>query len=116
METEYGIDVFGSINCKCKFLKVMRNLCGKKATITDKYKEMISLTFDDIKEDNGWSFSTDMVELAYPTVRGCEVKEKVMKVFIYATDGADLMVRYSALEKYEDFYDKGKGSYHQRNG
>lgn len=29
-----------------------------------------------------------------------------MKVFIYATDGADLMVRYSALEKYEDFYDK----------
>ena len=39
-----------------------------------------------------------------------------MKVFIYATDGADLMVRYSALEKYEDFYDKGRGSYHQRNG
>ena len=33
-----------------------------------------------------------------------------MKVFIYATDGADLMVRYSALEKYEDFYDKRKGS------
>ena len=30
-----------------------------------------------------------------------------MKVFIYATDGADLMVRYSALEEYEDFYDKG---------
>lgn len=29
-----------------------------------------------------------------------------MKVFIYATDGADLMVRYLALEKYEDFYDK----------
>lgn len=29
-----------------------------------------------------------------------------MKVFIYATDGADLMVRYPALEKYEDFYDK----------
>ena len=32
-----------------------------------------------------------------------------MKVIIYATDGADLMVRYSALEKYEDFYDKGSG-------
>lgn len=32
-----------------------------------------------------------------------------MKVFIYATDGADLMVRYSALEKYEDFYDKRRG-------
>ena len=79
METEYGIDVFGSINCKFKFLKVMRNLCGKKATITDKYKEMISLTFDDIKENNGWTFSTDMIELDYPTVRGYEVKEKVMK-------------------------------------
>jgi len=31
-----------------------------------------------------------------------------MKVVIYATDGADLTVRYSALEEYEDFYDKGK--------
>ena len=32
-----------------------------------------------------------------------------MKVVIYATDRADLMVRYSALEEYEDFYDKGRG-------
>ena len=79
MKTEYGIDMLGSINCKCKFLKVMRNLCGKKATITDKYKEMISLTFDDIKEDSGWSFSTDMIELAYPTVRGNDNEKKEVK-------------------------------------
>lgn len=77
MKTEYGIDVLGSINCKCKFLKVMRNLCGKKATITDKYKEMISLTFDDINADNGWNFSTDMIELAYPTVRGNDKEKRV---------------------------------------
>ena len=32
-----------------------------------------------------------------------------MKVFIYATDGVDLMVGYPALGKYEDFYDKGRG-------
>lgn len=29
-----------------------------------------------------------------------------MKVFIYATDGADLMVGYPALGKYGNFYDK----------
>lgn len=79
MKTEYGVDEFGSIKCKCGFLKAMRNLCGEKATITKKDEERIWLTFDDKKVDSGWSFSTDMIELAYPTVRGCEVKEKVMK-------------------------------------
>ena len=84
MKTEYGINNFGYIKCKKSFMKDMRNLCGKKATITKKDGEKIWLTFDDINADNGWDFSTDMIELAYPTVRGCdkkkeEVKEKVMK-------------------------------------
>lgn len=79
MKTEYGIDEFESIKCKLSFAKGMRSLCGKKATITGKDEKQIWLTFDDKKADNSWNFSIDMIELAYPTVRGCEVKEKVMK-------------------------------------
>lgn len=77
MKTEYGVDEYGSIKCKCGFLKAMKNLCGKKATITKKDGEKIWLTFDDINADNGWSFSTDMIELAYPTVRGNDKEKRV---------------------------------------
>lgn len=79
METEYGVDKFGIINCEKPFVKRMRNLCGKKATITRKDEEQIWLTFDDINADNGWSFSTDMIELAYPTVRGNDKEKKEVK-------------------------------------
>lgn len=77
METEYGVDKFGIINCEKSFVKRMRNLCGKKATITRKDEEKIWLTFDDKKADNNWSFSTDMIELAYPTVRGNDKEKRV---------------------------------------
>ena len=76
METEYGVDKFGYIKCKTWFVKGMRNLCGKKATITKKDEEKIWLTFDDINADIGWNFSTDMIELDYPTVRGNDKEKK----------------------------------------
>lgn len=79
MKTEYGIDEYETIKCKKSFVKRMRNLCGKKATITRKDEEQIWLTFDDINADNGWSFSTDMIELAYPTVRGNDKEKKEVK-------------------------------------
>ena len=77
METEYGVDKFGYIKCKTWFVKGMRNLCGKKATITKKDEEKIWLTFDDINADIGWNFSTDMIELDYPTVRGNDKEKRV---------------------------------------
>lgn len=77
MKAEYGVDAFGDIYCKNSFVKGMRNLCGKKATITKKDEERIWLTFDDKKTDSGWSFSTDMIELAYPTVRGNDKEKRV---------------------------------------
>lgn len=76
METEYGVDKFGAIKCKKIFVERMRNLCGKKATIKGKEGKMICLTFDDINVDDHWSFSTDMIELAYPTVRGNDKENK----------------------------------------
>lgn len=49
----------------------------QKATITRKDEEKIWLTFDDKNADNNWSFSTDMIELAYPTVRGNDKEKRV---------------------------------------
>ena len=107
METEYGVDKFGVIYCKNSFVKGMRNLCGKKATITKKDGERIWLTFDDKKTDSGWSFSTDMIELAYPTVRGCEVKEKVNNP-TYTTSEVKYLGQ-TAKFQYDDRFDLEKG-------
>lgn len=107
MEKEYGVDKFGVINCEKSFVKSMRSLCGKKATITRKDEEKIWLTFDDKKADNSWSFSTDMIELAYPTVRGCEVKEKV-KNPTYTTSEVKYLGQ-TATCQYGDRFDLEKG-------
>lgn len=107
MKTEYGVDEYGSIKCKYKFLKAMRSLCGRKATIRCTYKKQIWLTFDDINADSGWSFSTDMIELAYPTVRGCEVKEKV-KNPTYTTSEVQYLGQ-TAKCQYDDVFDLEKG-------
>lgn len=67
MEKEFGTDAYGNINCSASFSNRMRQLCGKKATISHIgkfFSQNVSLTdFEDCKGiDTNWYYSTDMLE------------------------------------------------------
>lgn len=67
MEKEFGTDASGSIKCCGTFTKGMRELCGKKATISDIYgafSKNVSLKYFENCEgiETNWCYSTDMLE------------------------------------------------------
>lgn len=65
MVAEFGLDEFGSIDCKYSFPEDMKYLCGMDFTIS----EISPLQGDDeysseegIEMEYGWSISSDMLE------------------------------------------------------
>lgn len=64
MEREYGLDNNGSINKhNPTFVKTMRCLCGKYATISTIYGDRIELTdWSDYSDDVEWGYAKYMIE------------------------------------------------------
>lgn len=56
MESEFGLDSNGDINCQFVFTRDMKALCGSEFTITE-INDMVA------GHNFGWSISTDMLEL-----------------------------------------------------
>lgn len=67
MKREFGTVSRGAINCRNSFTEGMRELCGKKATISDIYgafsKNVSLKNFENCEGiDTNWCYSTDMLE------------------------------------------------------
>lgn len=67
MKREFGTVSWGAINCSNSFTEGMRELCGKKATISDIYgafsKNVSLKNFENCEGiDTNWCYSTDMLE------------------------------------------------------
>lgn len=70
METEFGVDFFGSINCEYSFTRTMRCLCGTYATIEIIDGTRVYLGNFSSKGRNGFIFSTDMIKHIDRTKKG----------------------------------------------
>ena len=80
MKTEYGLDLGGDIKIIPRFVTNMKHLCGKVAKITNISEDFIELEFEEKPiGDRTWIYSADMIELAYPTVRGNDKEKKEVK-------------------------------------
>lgn len=74
MANEFGINAFGSINCRCVFITEMIHMCGKKFTVSKIYEdygetmynsaEGVEYDLDGIilDKDDTWGISADMLE------------------------------------------------------
>lgn len=67
MKKEFGTVSWGAINCSNSFTEGMRELCGKKATISHIYgafsKNVSLKDFENCEGiDTNWCYSTDMLE------------------------------------------------------
>lgn len=68
MEKEFGVDGDGDIKCYKLFVKNMKHLCGRLATITGFKGENILLDFDDTTGKTDWKYSADMIEPVNQTI------------------------------------------------
>ena len=62
MAMEFGLNLFGSIECHCYFVDEMKDLCGRTATIVKIDNRKVELGEWSNNENTGWDFSTDMLE------------------------------------------------------
>lgn len=64
MESEFGVTLGGSIECRFMFALAMRHLCGRYATIerVTSTKRIYLENWSDTEGDLIWSYSTDMIE------------------------------------------------------
>lgn len=107
METEYGLNFGGDIKTKPSFVTNMKHLCRKVATITNIRADYIELEFEEKNiEDINWIYTADMIELAYPTVRGCDKKK--IKNPTYTTSEVQYLGQ-TAKCQYDDVFDLEKG-------
>ena len=60
MESEFGLDSSGNINCQFVFTRDMKPLCGSEFTITE-ISEGDRIAFG--HNFSGWAISADMLEL-----------------------------------------------------
>ena len=78
MKKEFGVDYTGDIETFPIFVKDMKHLCGRTATITcireydrylglDRCVKNIVLKFDDTCGNVSFTYSTDMIEPCFPT-------------------------------------------------
>lgn len=63
MEKEFGLDLYGNIECECAFTIGMKHLCGTEFTITgfDIWDNKV-VHGSELAEKDGWDISTDMIE------------------------------------------------------
>lgn len=65
MAKEFGTDWSGDIKCKPYFVKAMKHLCGRTATIMcvehEDFTTKVRLKFDDNSGGIAWQYSTDMI-------------------------------------------------------
>ena len=64
MEKEFGVNFYGSINCRYTFTEGMKPLCGKYSEILEIRDDgKVSLRFFNCEKENTcWEFHTDMIE------------------------------------------------------
>lgn len=102
MVAEYGLDCDGDINIRPSFVRGMRSLCGKTATITEKpmycdgQSIRFKLAFDDTSKDVNWNYSADMLELV----------KKSDETIVIRRDGAEVI----AMDKRDGHTAKAKCS------
>lgn len=75
MKEEFGLDGNGAINCRCHFVKAMREYCGKVLTISHECNGAYWCN------KSSWTFSDDMLEPA------CDSK------IVITTDGETTLAR-----------------------
>lgn len=62
MEEEFGTNGYGNIPCRRTFIKNMRHLCGRYATIAGVYDGSVGLRDWSDDSDTVWHYSEDMIE------------------------------------------------------
>lgn len=97
MEKEFGLNVFGSINCTHAFTEDMRRYCGEILTIRDVSDSVSHDTvYFEEGSPGGWNYSTDMIKHAEP-----------LRVKTPDLDVSLLYPNILPVTPYEDFTPKG---------
>lgn len=80
MESEFGLELDGSIGCTFSFVAGMRQSCGELCTVFAKHCKDVKLAFKDPEigaKMRRYNFSTDMIEPADYSVMNQEAVRSV---------------------------------------
>ena len=111
MKKEFGVKPSGNIACQCAFVKDMRNLCGRTASISDISRDGIVL-LDGWSDTTGkimWSFSTDMIEHAPPEL-SIHITSDGKTTHAVLKDGGKVTRRAKAVCSPDDEFDFATGA------